>query len=118
MENDPFRIWESTRDELRKLRGSNLFRGRETHFQEKGIIVLEREFRGEGKKQGEVQIHLFHPEGIEAVVLPENEKIKLNDFGGEMQTFLLFILKKCRGEEYLHTNSKTADYRRKTEILE
>ena len=107
-------IAEKIRKELRKLRGRNLFRGREDYYPQQGLFRIEVELRGEGTLRSEVVIHLMDLEQeLWAEILPGGEKLMLKAFEDKMDQFLMAILERCRGEKpYLKTRSKIADYRK------
>ena len=108
--------WEKIRDELRRLRGLNLFRGREEHVLPKGQVRIPIEARGSDRSnQGEIIIYLSKVESeLHAIAYPGKEKVKLEDCGMDIGLFMERIAAMARGESYLHTNSKSANYRKPT----
>ncbi|MBL0017021.1 MAG: hypothetical protein IPP17_11455 [Bacteroidetes bacterium] len=55
---DDLGVWEAVRDELRKLRGKNRFRGNEEHLLLRREVRIHRESRGNQLESGVVIIHL------------------------------------------------------------
>ena len=106
-------LWERIRDELRRLRGLNRFRGNEVHILPKRIIRIPEENRQGNLQRGEFVIHLTDAESeLWAEHWPGGEKLYLKDFEYGLTEFLGRIVDQCRGDHYLHTNSKTAKYRK------
>ena len=109
-------IWERIRDLLRKLRGENRWRGTELHVLPKLQVRLQAENRGNRIQGMEVIIHLSDAEiEVWAEVIPGREKFHLKDFNHDMAAFVAHLTDLCRGAEYVQTNSKSANYRRKAE---
>lgn len=108
--------WEKIRDELRRLRGLNLFRGREEHLLPKGQVRIPVEPRGNDQMvPGEIIIYLSKTDSeLYAVRYPQGDTLKLDEFGMDIRTFMEKIAALARGEGYLHTNSKSANYRKPT----
>lgn len=105
--------WIRVRDELRKQRGHNQFRGREDHLLPKKQIRVEKERRKDGASNGEIWIHLTETEpDLWAESFPEEKKIYLKEFGNKLDDFIAEILRIARGDNpYLKTNSEEAEYR-------
>jgi hypothetical protein len=109
--------WEAIRDELRKLRGKNRFRGNEEHLLPRQEIRLYRENRGNQLSNQVVVIHLTErmedlwAEGLSQV------SGKVSEFGtgaidDRWRLWLGAIVDECRGANYLHTESESAPYRK------
>ncbi|HHG84338.1 MAG TPA: hypothetical protein ENJ82_06270 [Bacteroidetes bacterium] len=106
-------LWERIRDEIRKLRGSNRFRGNEVHLLPRKEIRLPVEARESILQKAEIIIHLHEAESeVWAVYHPGGARWTLQEFDMDLAAFISFLADKCRGSAYLHTNSKTADYRK------
>lgn len=106
-------VWESLREGLRKLRGSNRFRGNEEHLIHKLEIWLFQESRGGHLATSYYTLHITaQHQDLHATHHPGGEKIAVADFGGDWEAWLAAIVDRCRGAAYLKSNSATADYRR------
>lgn len=106
-------VWEAVRDELRKLRGQNRFRGNEEHLLHRQEIRLHRESRGDQMAHGLVVLHLTpHIEDLWADGLSVGLPAKAADFGGDWKVWLGKVVDDCRGGAYLHTQSGSAAYRK------
>ena len=100
------------RDALRQLRGNGLFRGNECYIQHLNQLRLPFEHRGNALNHREYVLHLTpEADALWAERLPDHHHLSVMDFGGDWLAWLTAIATECRGEAYLHTNSKTADYR-------
>jgi hypothetical protein len=113
---DVIEVWSAVRNELRKLRGQNRFRGNEEHLLQRREIRLHYESRGAQMKQSIVTIHLtdrledLWAEGLTHVPARVAEmESGLPDL--VWRKWLGLIVDECRGAVYLHTSSKGADYR-------
>lgn len=105
-------IWERIRDEIRRLRGMNRFRGSEVHLLPRKEIRLPVEARESVLQTAEIVIHLDESESeIWAKKLPDGTRWALKDFDMDLAAFVERLIDECRGEPYLHTKSKKADYR-------
>jgi hypothetical protein len=106
-------VWEELRDELKKLRGRNLFRGNEEHLVLKQEIRIHAENRKNVLVDGMYVLHVTpRTDGLWAERFPGGKVMKVEEFGGDWKAWLRAIVDACRGEEYLRTNSGKADYRK------
>jgi hypothetical protein len=106
-------IWERVRNEIRRLRGINRFRGTETHLLPKRQVRLPAEFRGDRGSRGEYVIHLSDAESeVWLEEWPGNRRWNMEDFDMDLEALVRHAVDLCRGEDYLHTNSKEALYRK------
>jgi len=114
---DVLQTWEANRDELRKGRGQNRFRGIEEHLLPMRQLRLFRENRGNQLRHSAVVIHLTErmedlwAEGLTQV------SAKASQFGtgsidDQWRFWLGAIVDECRGADYLHTQSESAPYRK------
>jgi len=107
------RVWMRVRDEIRRQRGLNRFRGAEVHLLPRRQIRIPVEARGSRLRQSEMVIHLAEVEAdLWAILEPEGERYAMADFDHQLEPFVAAVLAVCRGEAYLHTNSDTATYRK------
>ncbi|MCB9231258.1 MAG: hypothetical protein H6581_06330 [Bacteroidia bacterium] len=105
---------DEVRQALRHLRGRNLFRGTDLYLLPKKQVRLQAEARGAARHSGEVVIHLTETElELWAEEVPGSRKFYLKDYEMNLERFLEAILEVVRGNSYLHTNSQSADYRKK-----
>ena len=106
-------VWVRLRDEIRQQRGRNQFRGSEVHLLPKQEVRIPVELRGGYPTGSEVVIHLSDLESeLWAIQRPEGKRLHIQDFDFSLSSFVAAILEICRGKEYLHTNSKSAAYRK------
>lgn len=106
-------VWMRVRDALRRQRGRNRFRGNELHLLPKRQIRIPVEFRESKLRSSEITIHLSEVEAeLWALQAPEGKKWHIRDFEFDLDAFVEAILKSARGDDYLHTNSKEAAYRK------
>lgn len=109
-------IWERVRDEIRRQRGATRFRGVEVHLVPKRQVRLPAEPRGSRLGKREYVIHLSDAESeVWVQEVPGDRKWKIQEFDMDLEALVRYAVDLCRGEEYLHTNSKTADYRKELE---
>ena len=107
------RVWVRVRDEIRRQRGLNRFRGSEVHLLPKRQIRIPVEYRGGKIRRSELVIHLSEVESdLWAMLEPDGERFTMEEFGFELEAFIARLLEVCRGDAYLHTNSRTATYRK------
>lgn len=105
-------IWERVRDEIRRLRGMNRFRGQETHILPQRQVRIPAESRGGQMPFREMVIHLKEAESeVFVEEVPGGKQWTIADFDMDLDGLVGFAIDRCRGAEYLHTNSKTAEYR-------
>lgn len=105
--------WEAVRDELRRQRGRNGFRGVEEHLLPRKEIRLRRENRGGHPPVGWVSIHLSPKlDDLWAENPVTGDQWRIEAFGGRLAEWLSAVLEHVRGAAYLHTNSDKADYRK------
>lgn len=105
--------WEQVRDELRSLRGKNLWRGVEQHLLPQLQVRLQGEWRGEGKRRLEAIICLGETEAdIRVSVYPTGECLQINGDHPTLKALVRGVVEKMGGGNYLHTNSKSASYRK------
>lgn len=106
-------IWERVRDEIRRLRGMNRFRGQEVHLLPQRQVRLPAESRAGRMPFREMVIHLKEVESeVYVEELPGGKRWTIADFDMDLDALVGFAVDNCRGGAYLHTNSKTADYRK------
>lgn len=106
-------LMEQLKADLRVLRGRNLFRGREEYYLDQGLIVLAVEARGEMTAGGEVRIYFTEKESeMRGEKLPGGPTFALTEFGMDTLAFMERAAQLARGEDYLRTNPKNADYRK------
>lgn len=106
-------IWERIRDEIRRLRGMNRFRGTELHLLPRKEIRLPVEARTGVLTKAEITIHLHEAESeLYAIKHPGGQRWSIQEFDMDLTAFVGFLVDECRGATYLHTNSKTAAYRK------
>lgn len=104
--------WLKVREALGKLRGKNLFRGREMHLPAQKLVVIPQELRGEGAQTGSILIHLTQDEHeLWAEEKPSGEKFHIRDHHHDVNEFITLLVNRMRGADYLHTNSEKGDYR-------
>ena len=105
-------IWERVRDEIRRLRGMNRFRGTEVHLLPPKQVRLPAELRGDMTTGAE---YLIHPSDAESEVWleehPGGKRWGIQEFDMNLEALVQHAVDLCRGQEYLRTNSKTAPYR-------
>jgi hypothetical protein len=107
-------IWERVREEIRRQRGMNRFRGQETHLVNRRQVRIPLEFRAGKIELGEMVIHLREAESeVYVEELPGGKKWSMAEFDMDLNALVGFALDRSRGADYLHTNSGTADYRKK-----
>lgn len=113
MPGDLQHVWEDLRDELRKLRGRNQFRGNEEHLLLKREIRIPMENRGDTLHRSVLILHLTpRHDDLWAEQLPEGTRMAVTDFGGDWREWLGAVVARCRGNAYLHTSSTHAHYRK------
>lgn len=101
------------RDELRRQRGKNRFRGNEVHLLPKKQVRIPVEFRESRLRSSEITIHLTEVESeLWALQEPEGRKWHIRDFEFDLGAFVAALVETARGGDYLHTNSKDAAYRK------
>ena len=106
-------LFERIRMEIRSLRGQNRFRGNEYYFQKQGLIRIPLENRKGNLEKGYFVINASKGEAeLFAEAVPEGDKLYLRDFEMDLSAFIGKIVDRVRGEAYLHTHSKTANYRK------
>jgi hypothetical protein len=104
--------WASLRDELRKLRGMNRFRGNEEHLLARKEVRLIAELRAGRPNTTYFVLHLTDSlAALWAEEFPGGRKITVDDYAGDWRAWLGAIVDACRGAHYLHTSSAQADYR-------
>ncbi len=114
---DDLGVWEAVRDELRKLRGKNRFRGNEEHLLLRREVRIHRESRGNQLESGVVIIHLTQrledlwADGLLHVPARVSE-MKDGSADENWRQWLGWIVDECRGAAYLHTSSASAAYRK------
>lgn len=107
-------VWIRVRDELRKQRGMNRLRGTEVHLLPKRQVRIPIEARKSQLSRSELVIHLSEVEAdLWALVEPDGKRFHIKDYAYNLPDFVAALVDTCRGDEYLHTNSKKAFYRRK-----
>ena len=113
--DDILETWVSLRDDLRKLRGQNRFRGNEEHLIDQRQIRLYQEQRAGLLTNAVYIIHLTpRIDDLWAERVPGKVVLRVTDFGGDRLTWLTAIVDACRGAAYARTHSSHADYRRST----
>lgn len=106
-------IWEELRTELRKLRGRNLFRGNETHLWHQNQIRIPFELRASRESKSEIVIYVGDSwTQCKAELLPSKKEILISSYENDWKLWLHAIIEICRDGAYMHTNSKTAEYRK------
>ena len=106
-------VWIRVRDEIRRQRGLNRFRGSEVHLLPKKQIRIPVENRGSRLRRSEMVIHLHEVEAeVWALLEPDGKRFHIKDYEYRLEDFIVAVLNACRGEDYLHTNSKEANYRK------
>lgn len=106
-------VWMRVRDELRRQRGKNRFRGTEIHLLPKRQVRIPVEFRESKLRGSEITIHLSEVEAeLWAIQAPEGRKWHIKDFSYNLSAFVGAVLEAAREGGYLHTNSKLATYRK------
>ena len=106
-------VWIRVRDEIRRQRGLNRFRGSEVHLLPKKQIRIPVENRGSQLRRSEMVIHLHEVEAeVWALLEPDGQRFHIKDYEYRLEDFIVAVLGACRGEDYLHTNSKEANYRK------
>lgn len=114
MSFDKARMMEEIRLGIQKIRGRNLYRGREEYFLQQGLVILPAENRKNKITGAEVRIHFTdRPDGVKGEVLPAGNTFSISEFGMNLEKFLEHAASLARGETYLHTESKSAPYRDK-----
>jgi len=107
------RVWMRVRDELRRQRGMSRFRGTEVHLLPKRQIRIPVENRRSELRSSELIIHLTEVESdLWAILEPEGERFTMQQSEYRLDHFIQQLLTVARGDAYLHTNSKTATYRK------
>lgn len=107
-------VWIRVRDELRKQRGANRLRGSEVHLLPKRQVRIPIEARKSKLNRSEMVIHLSEVEAdLWALVEPDGKRFHIKDYSHSLPEFITALVDECRGEAYLHTNSKRANYRSK-----
>ena len=106
-------VWESIREELKRLRGRNLLRGREEHLFSQGLICLEIEQRGAGHAPQELFLRFSDSEqSIIAEHSTSQQKFHIREHDFDLRKFMEAMAEICRNKQpYLRTNSKIASYR-------
>lgn len=111
--NDTTETWEALRGELQALRGRNLFRGNEVQLFHKNQLWLYKENRAGKMESAFCVVHVTpSPHDLWSEWKPEGKISKAADEGGDWKLWLQSIIAACRGEAYLRTNSKSAEYRK------
>ncbi len=106
-------VYIRVRDELRRQRGLNRFRGQEIHLLPKKQIRIPVENRGSKLRRSEMVIHLHEVESeLWALLEPDGKRFHMKDYGYRLEEFIGAVVDACRGDQYLHTNSKEANYRK------
>lgn len=107
------RVWLQVRDELRRQRGRNKFRGGEIHLLPQRLIRIPVEHREGTLHNSELVIQLSEVEAeLSALLVPEGKHFHIRDYEFRLAGFIDALLAEVRGGEYLVTNSKTASYRK------
>ncbi|MFM2374960.1 MAG: hypothetical protein RLZZ165_56 [Bacteroidota bacterium] len=110
--NELLEVWEAIRREMRILRGRNRFRGNEEYLWNRKEIRIHDESRRGENTGGLFIVHVTsRPEDLWAERQPGSERRCVSDSGNDWKAWLGSIVDQCRGGQYMHTNSKTADYR-------
>ncbi len=105
-------VWMRVRDELRRQRGLNRLRGTEVHLLPKRQIRIPVENRNSKLQQSEMVIHLNEVEAeLWALLEPEGKRFHIKEYDYRLEDFVTALVDACRGNAYLHTNSKKANYR-------
>ena len=97
-------IWERVRNEIRRLRGINRFRGTDLHLLPKKQVRLQAEMRGNGAVRGEYVIHLSDAESeVWLEEMPGSRHWGMEEFDMDLEALVRHAVDLCRGEDYLHT---------------
>ena len=106
-------LFDRIREEIRKQRGMNRFRGSEFYLLDKGEIRIPVENRKSAIQAG---YYVIHVQGSELETWAKSHSggpdLYLKEFDMDMGRFVEAVIDQCRGEAYLHTSSKHADYRK------
>lgn len=106
-------VWIRVRDELRRQRGMNRLRGTEVHVLPRRQVRIPVENRGSQLQSSEMVVYLNEVEAeLWALLEPDGKRFHIKDYGYRLEDFISALVDTCRGDAYLHTNSKTADYRK------